>query len=99
MASQPPANEHWDRLSRLYHEALALDPAQRTPFLAQACGNDEALYQELASLVGQSGVDTFLASPGDGIIGRDIGAYRVLSGLGAGGMGVVYRALDTKFNR
>jgi serine/threonine protein kinase/tetratricopeptide (TPR) repeat protein len=31
--------------------------------------------------------------------GRRIGAYQVEAPLGAGGMGVVYRALDTKLNR
>src|SRR4026209_2561702 len=98
MAAHPDANEHWDRVSRLYHAAMALDPSQRTSFLAEACGNDQALYQELASLVAQSGVDAFLesgavasdsASPTatsvDAVIGRHIGAYRVLSELGAGG--------------
>ncbi len=112
MAAPPDANERWDRVSRLYHAALALNPSQRAAFLAEACGTDETLHRELASLVAQSGVDAFLesgavagdsASPtvtsADAIIGRDIGAYRVLSALGAGGMGVVYRALDTKFNR
>jgi TolB-like protein/Flp pilus assembly protein TadD len=33
------------------------------------------------------------------LIGRQLGAYRVLSLLGAGGMGEVYRARDTKLNR
>jgi TolB-like protein/Tfp pilus assembly protein PilF len=32
-------------------------------------------------------------------IGRQLGSYRVLSLLGAGGMGEVYRARDTKLNR
>jgi hypothetical protein len=63
MAASPDANERWGRLSRLYHAALAVDPSQRKSFLAEACGNDEAMYRELSSLVAQSGVDAFLESP------------------------------------
>ena len=34
-----------------------------------------------------------------GLAGRRLGAYQVQARIGAGGMGVVYRALDTKLNR
>ncbi len=41
-----------------------------------------------------------MSGPGSPIpAGRRIGAYEVQAALGAGGMGVVYRALDTKLNR
>jgi hypothetical protein len=32
---------------------MAMDSTQRTAFLAEACGNDESLYRELALLVAQ----------------------------------------------
>ena len=60
MAAQPDANERWNRVSRLYHAAMAMDSTQRTAFLAEACGNDESLYRELALLVAQPGVESFL---------------------------------------
>lgn len=53
----------WDRLREIYGAARSMDPAERTAFLAQACGGDEALREELESLLAQPTGDSFLESP------------------------------------
>jgi serine/threonine protein kinase/Tol biopolymer transport system component len=103
----------WSRVSQLYHAALAKDANERGRFLAQACGGDNALRREVESLLAHEGTaERFLRVPaiemaanvmaedaGGSLSGRQIGSYQVLSRLGAGGMGEVYRAHDPKLNR
>jgi Tol biopolymer transport system component len=107
-----PTPDHWRRVEELYHAACARDAGQRAAFLADACAGDEALRREVESLLAQpASAQGFLNGPAiaavqideerstSEFIGRRIGAYQVQALIGAGGMGHVYCARDTKLGR
>lgn len=96
----------WDRVKGIFQSALDRTPHERSAFVDEACGGDPELRAEVQSLLlahheagsfAQSGIE--VRDLGLDLVGRDIGAYRVLSPLGAGGMGEVYRARDSKLDR
>jgi serine/threonine protein kinase len=99
------------RISDLYHAALDRPPGDRRVFLQEACGDDEALRKEVESLLQyEPAAAGFLRAPAAvmagadpvgsaAMVGRQLGAYSILAPLGAGGMGEVYRARDTKLGR
>jgi len=103
--------ERWARAAELYESALAVDPAGRAAFLAQACRDDSALRREVESLLVQEQAAVLVDHPVDvaaaavlgdapGLQPNDrVGPYVVAGLLGAGGMGQVYRARDTKLQR
>jgi serine/threonine protein kinase len=103
----------WDTVERLYHAALARPVERRPAFLADACAGDDALRREVESLLAQpTSADDVLAGGAvvaaaglvsdigmSSMTGRRIGAYQILAQIGAGGMGEVYRARDTRLGR
>ena len=99
-----------DLISDLYHRALARKPEERAAFLAEACDGDEALREEVASLLDFEPASARLlerpavavaavAADATSMIDRRIGHYTIVAPLGAGGMGEVYRARDSKLGR
>ena len=110
----PISSERWRRVEGIYHAALNRPFPERSAFLAAACAGDDDLRREVESLLAQTSAlsDHFLGepalrvgpataadAPSTSLIGERIGHYHILSRLGAGGMGEVYRARDTKLGR
>lgn len=56
--------ERWQQIEKLYHSALGRQPAERAAFLQEACAGDEALRQEVESLlVHQEQAESFIEAP------------------------------------
>ena len=105
--------ERWRQVDQLFQAALERAPEDRSAFISTACGGDDSLRREVEALLAADGeagslIETpayAVAAPlivgGDAptLLGKTIGHYQIISLVGKGGMGEVYRARDTKLDR
>jgi eukaryotic-like serine/threonine-protein kinase len=111
---QETTPERWQQIERLYHSALEHDISQRGTYLQQACAGDDALREEVESLLargqtteglldhsalGEMAAEILAKQDGRSLLGTKLGSYQVLTLLGVGGMGEVYQAHDNKLRR
>jgi len=103
--------ERWQQIESLFQEALQLDPAQRDAYVREACHGDSDLQREVASLLANHHDATdskpWAAAAAAQLIderaklraGQRLGPYEIVSPIGAGGMGEVYRARNMRLKR
>ena len=96
--------ERWQEVKEKLAAALERPPEDRGVYLDQAC-TEPALRREVESLIAahEQTRTSFLTQPGaqleEPMIGSRLGPYEILALIGAGGMGVVYRARDGRLDR
>src|SRR5215470_1813102 len=103
--------ELWRQAEELFHAAMEHSAEERRAFLDSACGPETELRRQVELLVSaEENAGSFLDRTGatdlaatiraaGSLVGQQFGHYRIVSPLGVGGMGEVYRAHDTKLSR
>lgn len=104
--------ERWHQVDRLFQAVIELTPEERTSFLDVECPDPE-LRREVEGMIAsdaqglalveepavQAAAPLLVSSQFDLEVDNEIGRYKILAFLGAGGMGEVYLALDQTLNR
>jgi serine/threonine-protein kinase len=98
----------WSRVREIFDAAIGLAPDQRAAYLAETCGDDTALLEEVRGLIAadERAADRLGHAVRDAAAvalessesaqlpmeGRRVGPWRLVRELGHGGMGAVYLA-------
>lgn len=93
----------WEKIQKLFEEAINLNETEKTRFLKENCGNDESLFREVLTLLEEDKeIHPILNSKASNLIteseeklnfvGQQIGNYKLVEEIASGGMGTVFLA-------
>jgi eukaryotic-like serine/threonine-protein kinase len=106
--------EQWRVVDAILRASLSCEPARRDAFVAEACGDDEELRREVASLLAaHDRAGDFLERPASAVLAGGIaptsltrrlatalaGRYQIEREIGRGGMATVHLARDLRHGR
>lgn len=98
--------ERWKKIEEIYHSAEGRKPEERGGFVAEACAGDVELKRQIEAMLAQDSPRDILDGPAEALVPESsaspisrLGPYEIVSRIGKGGMGTVWKARDSRLNR
>ena len=101
--------KEYQQVKKIFQSALEIEPDERAQFLNEKCSDNLNIRREVEKLLSsfdneyleQPAVEKFAEKiiASNLSVGQEIGHYKIVKKIGAGGMGEVFFAEDTRLNR